>query len=89
VDASLHRYVTGVGLPEGSPMLALRTFVVERLPFERQREREAVLKALHAILADLKSERVDRLSVNEEHFEYFKNAADISTSQDRSGGPPD
>jgi hypothetical protein len=67
----LERYATGVGLTSGSAVLALRSFVVEKLPQSRIRPRSAALRTLHAIASELRGLSVEKLVDSEESLEFF------------------
>lgn len=75
VDVILERYASGVGLESGSAILALRSFVVERLPQARARPRGNALRTLHAIASELQKISVEKLVESEESFAFFKRHA--------------
>lgn len=68
VEHFTRRYVSGADLPEGSPVLALREYIVST----HDGSRPVSLKVLRALLADIRGERLDRLYATEDGFVYFR-----------------
>lgn len=72
VEAFTRGYVDGADLPAGSPVLALRGYVTERLRAGSGRERSASLRALACVLAFQRGERVERPAAGEAPLEHFR-----------------
>lgn len=88
VEAFTRGYVDGADLPAGSPVLALRSYVAERLRAGGH-ERVASLRALACVLAFQRGERVERPGAGEaplEHFRSLHRALDADVT--RGGSQP-
>lgn len=67
---ALPGYVHGAGLAEGSPLLALRAYVLQHVRAQ-DTARRVVLKALRALAAVARGESLHRLEETDEGFEHF------------------
>jgi hypothetical protein len=72
VEPMLRGYAHGVDLAGGSPALALRTYVAERLRPAAERDRVQGLKALRCVLAHVRGETIGRIQANEDGYDYLR-----------------
>jgi len=78
VEGFALRYMTGVNLVEGSPVLALRNYVTEHASRGMDSSRAVALKTLRCVLAELRGEQLARLAPSEEGYEYFRKLHEVS-----------
>lgn len=72
VERFTRRYVSGAQLEEGSPVLALRSYVAERMQRDTDTPRAISLKALRCILADSRGEQLQRIPPAEDGLSHFR-----------------
>lgn len=72
VEGFARRYMTGVNLAEGSPVLALRNYVTEHGHRGPDSSRAVSLKTLKCVLAEMRGEQLSRLFPTEEGYEHFR-----------------
>ena len=71
VETFMPAYLSGAALAEGSPVLCLRGYVLERLPGVREGERRTAWKTLRALMAFARGESLARLTETDEGLKYF------------------
>lgn len=76
VERFIGRYLTGIGLTEGSPALALRNYVAQRMNGQGETPRVASLRTLRCLLGDIRGDIIERVSSNEDAFEHFRSMHD-------------
>jgi hypothetical protein len=69
VERFTKRYLNGIDLGQGSPVLALRNYMTQRLHDD---PRALSLKTLRCVLAELRSERIERIFASEDVLEHFR-----------------
>lgn len=65
-------YAHGTDLSAGSPALALRTYVTERLRVGTDRDRAQSLKALRCAIAHVRGESIERMQATEEGYDHLR-----------------
>lgn len=78
------RYASGVGLAAGSPVLALRAYVLERGQYARRDpDRVASLKTLRCVQAFIDCESITRIAAFEEAGEHFQKLHERSAGDEK------
>ncbi|HVZ32333.1 MAG TPA: hypothetical protein VG963_07905 [Polyangiaceae bacterium] len=72
VEGFTRRYVSGAQLEEGSPVLALRGYVAERMQRDADTPRAISLKTLRCVVADAHGEQLHRIPAAEEGLAHFR-----------------
>ena len=72
VESFTRRYVSGAQLEESSPVLALRSYVAERMQRDTESPRAISLRTLRCLLAEMRGERLERVPASEAAFEHFR-----------------
>lgn len=72
IERFTSQYISGAELVEGSPVLALRTFVIERVATTREQERLVALKALRCLHAYIEGEHVEKIFASEDSLAFFR-----------------
>ena len=79
VEPFTKRYLTGADLRSDSPVLALRTYVAEKMHLDKNSPRVVSVKTLQCLYSEIRGERVDRIAAKEEAFMYFRDLHDADT----------
>lgn len=72
VERFTQRFVTGIGLSEGSAALALRNYVAQRMSTQGETPRVASLRTLRCVLGEIRGDVIERISSGEDAFEHFR-----------------
>ena len=72
VERFVKPYMSGADLSEGSPMLALRNYVTQRVNIDKDGARTTSLKTLRCVLEEIRGESIKHLIASEDAFEYFR-----------------